>query len=163
LESVLSLRIALYEPDIPQNTGTILRMAACLGVNVDVIGPCGFVWGGKQMRRAGMDYLDDVNVVHHLSWETFQTIYLEKRTVLLTTKTKSLYTDFKFHKNDILIMGSESSGVPNSIHENVNARVKIPLKDGLRSFNLAIASAIVLGEALRQLKSFPLSNSLELK
>ena len=159
----MGLRIALYEPDIPQNTGSVLRTAACLGISVDVIGPCGFVWGGRQMRRAGMDYLDAVNVNRHLSWEAFQKVYNDKRTVLLTTKTQFLYTNFEFQETDILIVGSESSGVPKIIHHDVNAKVKIPLKRGLRSFNLAIASAIVLGEALRQLKSFPLSNSLELK
>jgi len=150
-----SLRIALYEPDIPQNTGTILRMAACLGLPVEIIEPCGFVWGGKHMRRAGMDYLDHVIVTRHLNWAAFQEDLPGHRRLLLTTKTDQVYTAFTFQPGDILILGRESAGVPDCVHGDVDAQLTIPLKPGLRSFNLAVASAMVAGEALRQLGGFP--------
>jgi len=149
------LRIALYEPDIPQNTGTILRMAACLGLAVDIIEPCGFVWGSKQMRRSGMDYLDQVDVTRHLNWHAFQASRSGQRRVLLTTRAADIYTAFNFKSGDILLLGRESAGVPTEIHSVVDARLTIPLKPGLRSFNLAAAAAMVAGEALRQLDAFP--------
>jgi len=150
-----ALRIALYEPDIPQNTGTVLRMAACLGVAVDVIEPCGFVWGGKHMRRAGMDYLDAADITHHVTWQAFQESHVRARRILLTTKSDTAYTAFSFEAGDILILGRESAGVPDDVHEAADARLTIPLKPPLRSFNLAIASAMVVGEALRQIDGFP--------
>jgi len=149
------LHVALYEPDIPQNTGTVLRMAACLGIPVEVIEPCGFVWGGKHMRRSGMDYLDHVDVTRHLNWAAFQSGLAGQRRVLLSTKAEQPYTVFGFHPGDVLILGRESAGVPDEVHDAVDARVTIPLKPGLRSFNLAIAAAMVAGEALRQLNAFP--------
>jgi len=149
------LHIALYEPDIPQNTGTVLRMAACLGLPVEVIEPCGFVWGGKHMRRSGMDYLDHVDVTRHLNWDTFEGNLPDQRRILLSTKADQVYTEFDFHEGDILILGRESAGVPEDVHDAVDARVTIPLKPGLRSFNLAIAAAMVVSEALRQLNAFP--------
>jgi tRNA (cytidine/uridine-2'-O-)-methyltransferase len=152
---VPSLHIALYEPDIPQNTGTVLRMAACLGVPVEVIEPCGFVWGGKHMRRSAMDYIDHVDVTRHLNWAAFQDSLPGQRRVLLTTKTDQDYTKFEFEAGDILILGRESAGVPESVHDSVDARLTIPLKPPLRSFNLAAAAAMVTGEALRQLDGFP--------
>lgn len=151
----LPLHIALYEPDIPQNTGTVLRMAACLGLPVEIIEPCGFIWGGKHMRRAGMDYLDNVEVTRHMNWATFQGSLPGQRRVLLTTKTDQAYTDFKFQSGDILMLGRESAGVPDAVHAAVDARLTIPLKPPLRSFNLAAAAAMVSGEALRQLDGFP--------
>jgi len=150
-----SLHIALYEPDIPQNTGTVLRMAACLGLPVEVIEPCGFIWGGKHMRRSGMDYLDHVIVTRHLNWEAFGVSLAEQRRVLLSTRAELTYTEFDFQVGDILVLGRESAGVPEDVHDAVDARVTIPLKPGLRSFNLAVAAAMVAGEALRQLDAFP--------
>ena len=149
-----SLHIALYEPDIPQNTGTVLRMAACLGISVEVIEPCGFVWGGKHMRRSGMDYLNHVSVTRHLNWAAFQDKLPGQRRVLLSTKAPQTYTEFGFQAGDILILGRESAGVPDAVHDAVDARLTIPLKPGLRSFNLAVAAAMVAGEALRQLGAF---------
>jgi len=149
------IHIALYEPDIPQNTGTVLRMAACLGLPVEVIEPCGFVWGGKHMRRSSMDYLEHVEVTRHLNWAAFQKGLAGQRRVLLSTKAEQAYTAFDFHPGDILILGRESAGVPERVHDAVDARVTIPLKPGLRSFNLAIAAAMVVSEALRQLDAFP--------
>jgi tRNA (cytidine/uridine-2'-O-)-methyltransferase len=149
------VRLALFEPDIPQNTGTLLRLAACLGVSVDVVEPCGFVWGGKHMRRSGMDYLEQVEVIHHLNWQTFSAAKTTTRRVLLTTKSAYPFTEFEFKNGDTLLLGSESSGVPDHIHNCVEARVTVPMREGLRSLNLATAAAMVLGEALRQLDAFP--------
>jgi tRNA (cytidine/uridine-2'-O-)-methyltransferase len=158
-----ALHIALFEPDIPQNTGTVLRTAACLGVPVEVIEPCGFVWGGKHMRRSAMDYLDQVTITRHLDWAAFQQNLGGQRRVLLTTKTEQVYTAFTFQPGDILVLGRESAGVPQSVHDAVDARVTIPLKPGLRSFNLAVAAAMVVGEALRQLDGFPVHQPEEME
>lgn len=148
-------RLALFEPDIPQNTGTLLRLAACLGVGVDVIEPCGFVWGGKHMRRAGMDYLAQVDVVRHVNWPTFTESTSGARKVLLTTKSSAPYTEFEFKPDDILLLGSESAGVPDHVHEQADARITVPMRADHRSLNLATAAAMVLGETLRQLHAFP--------
>jgi len=153
------VRLGLYEPDIPQNTGTLLRLAVCLGVPVDVIEPCGFVWGGKHMRRAGMDYLDHVDLSRHVNWQAFQGSVAGGRTVLLTTKTTNSYVDFAFKRDDILLLGSESAGVPSHVHDQVDARITIPMRPDQRSLNLATAAAMVLGEALRQLDAFPKGHS----
>ena len=150
-----SVRLALFEPDIPQNTGTLLRLAACLGVSVDVVEPCGFVWGGKHMRRAGMDYLEHVEVIRHVNWQTFSVATTTTRRVLLTTKSASPFTEFEFKNGDSLLLGSESMGVPEFVHNSVEARITVPMREGLRSLNLATAAAMVLGEALRQLDAFP--------
>lgn len=149
------MKIALYEPDIPQNTGTILRTAACLGAGVDVIEPCGFVFSDKQLKRSGMDYLDMVDVVRHNDWAAFQALRQGQeghRVVLLTTKAATPYTDFCFAPGDILLLGSESRGVPDAVHDAADARVTIPMAPGARSLNVAISCAMVLGEALRQLQ-----------
>ena len=146
-----SLRIALYQPDIPQNAGTVLRTAACLGLAVDVIEPCGFLWDDRKLRRSGMDYLDQVEVVRHHTWTAFLSAYdSSRRRVLLTTRAATPYTTFAFRPDDILLLGRESAGVPDDIHDAVNARVTIPLRAGLRSLNMAVAAAMVVGEALRQ-------------
>lgn len=150
-----TLRLGLYQPDIPQNTGTLLRLAVCLDVAVDIIEPCGFVWGGKHMRRAGMDYLDHVDLIRHVNWQAFRRANAAGRTVLLTTKAASSYVDFAFQAGDTLLLGSESAGVPSDVHEQVDARVTIPMRPDQRSLNLATAAAMVLGEALRQLDAFP--------
>ena len=144
------MRIALYQPDIPQNTGTILRMAACFGLPVDIIEPCGFVWKDKQMRRAGMDYLENVDVTRHIAWETFKEVYKDKRIVLMTTHGSVPHTDFQFDKDDILLFGRESAGVPEEVHNNVNARIRIPMCPKERSINLAMSCAIAVSEAMRQ-------------
>ncbi len=150
-----TVRLGLYEPDIPQNTGTLLRLAACLGVPVDVVEPCGFVWGGKHMRRAGMDYLEHASVTRHVNWDTFQQAQNGGRIVLLTTKAAVPYASFSFREGDVLLLGSESAGVPPHVHEQVDSRVIIPMRPDQRSLNLATAAAMVLGEALRQLDAFP--------
>jgi tRNA (cytidine/uridine-2'-O-)-methyltransferase len=148
------LRLALFEPDIPQNAGSLIRLGACLGVPVDIIEPCGFVFGGKRMRRAGMDYLERAELVRHVSWEAYL-VTVRGRIVLLTTKTETAYTDFAFAPDDSLLLGRESAGVPEAVHGRADARLRIPMKSGLRSINVAQAGAMVLGEALRQTGLFP--------
>lgn len=154
-------RLALFEPDIPQNTGTLLRLAACLGVSVDIIEPCGFVWGSKHMRRAGMDYLDTVDLTRHVNWSTFSGATAPNRRVLLTTKSELPYTEFSFAPGDVLLLGRESAGVPDRVHAEVEAHVTVPMRTGQRSLNLATAAAMVLGEALRQLDAFPKKRQLD--
>ena len=151
------MRLALYQPDIPQNTGAIMRLAACLEVGMDIIEPCGFVWSDKHMRRAAMDYLDQVRLVRHASWNSFLTSRESGsgRLVLLTTKGSILHTQMAFRSDDCLLLGRESAGVPAEIHEIVDAQIRIPMAPGLRSINVAMAAAIVLGEALRQTEGFP--------
>lgn len=151
------LRLALYQPDIPQNTGTILRMAACLGVGVDVIMPAGFDMTDRSLRRAGLDYLDHVDLVRHADWEAFRGIVKApaRRLVLLTTKADAAHTEFRFGPGDTLMLGRESAGVPDTVRAAVDARVRIPMREGLRSLNIAVAAALVLGEALRQTGQFP--------
>ena len=148
------MRIALYQPDIPQNTGTILRMAVCFGLPVDIIEPCGFIWNSKELKRAGMDYLDKVDVTRHMAWETFLQANQGKRLVLLTTKASVPYTDFKFQEDDILLFGRESAGVPDNVHNTVNARIRIPMKPDERSLNLALSCAMATSEAMRQVGLF---------
>ena len=148
------MRIALYQPDIPQNTGTILRMAVCFGLPVDIIEPCGFIWNSKELKRAGMDYLDKADVTRHMAWETFLQANQGKRLVLLTTKASVPYTDFKFQKDDILLFGRESAGVPDNVHNTVNARIRIPMKPDERSLNLALSCAMATTEAMRQVGLF---------
>jgi tRNA (cytidine/uridine-2'-O-)-methyltransferase len=152
-----ALRLALFEPDIPQNTGAILRLAACLGAGVDVIGPCGFVWSDRRLRRAGMDYLDQVDLRRHDSWAAYAEARRSSggRLVLLTTAGDVAYTDFAFTDGDTLLLGRESGGVPDIVHTAADARLVVPMRPGLRSLNVALAAAIVLGEALRQLDALP--------
>jgi len=150
------MKIALFEPDIAQNTGTLVRTAACLGVGLEIIEPCGFVFSDKHLKRAGMDYLDMVAVLRHADWAAFEALRRTpqgRRVVLLTTKAATPYTDFAFHPDDVLLLGSESRGVPESVHDSADARVTIPMAPGARSLNVAIAGAMVLGEALRQTRS----------
>ena len=151
------MRLALYEPDIPQNTGTLLRMAACLGVAVDVIEPCGFIFDDRRLRRAAMDYLAHVEIRRHISWRAFQEVQGESagRLVLLTSASAVPYTAFRFHGDDTLLVGRESAGAPQSVHDAANARVRVPMAPGLRSLNVAIAAAMVLGQALCQTDGFP--------
>jgi len=148
------MRLALYEPDIPQNCGTILRLGACLGVAVDIIEPCGFLWDDKRLRRAGMDYLAGADIARHDSWADFER-QRRGRLLLLTTKGSSSHLDIAFETDDILLLGRESAGVPESVHQAADHRLRIPLRPGLRSINVALAAAMVLGEALRQTRGFP--------
>jgi tRNA (cytidine/uridine-2'-O-)-methyltransferase len=157
MESADMIRLALYEPDIPQNTGTMLRMAACLGVPVDIIEPAGFPVSDYAFRRAGMDYLDHVDITRHVSFAAFeeQRRAAGRRLLLLTTKASIPHLSAGFLRHDTLLMGRESVGVPDHIHEKADLRLRIPMKAGLRSFNVAISAALVIGEALRQLDAFP--------
>ena len=152
------LRLALYEPDIPQNTSAILRTCACLGVAAEIIGPAGFVINDAKAKRAGMDYLSFVMLTKHDDWDTFQQAYSGNRRVLLTTQSNVPFTAFQFLAGDILILGRETKGVPGRVHAAVDARLLVPMEKDMRSFNVATSAAIVLGEALRQLDAFPKVN-----
>lgn len=149
------MRLALYQPDIAQNTGTILRLAACLGVAVDVIGPAGFDMSDRTLKRAALDYLAHVDLTRHESFEAFMTSRIAGRLVLLTSHGAEPHYDFKFRADDTLLLGRESAGVPDSVHASADARVRVPMREGLRSLNIAVAAALVLGEALRQTGGFP--------
>jgi len=151
------IRLALFEPDIPQNTGTILRLGACFGTPVDIIEPAGFPWSERHFRRAGMDYLDHVDLVRHVSFAQFtKTIRSEgRRLVLATTKAALPYSDFAYSGDDTLLFGRESRGVPDEVHAAADSRVLIPMRPGLRSMNVAVAAAIVLSEGLRQTGGLP--------
>ncbi|SIQ21895.1 tRNA (cytidine/uridine-2'-O-)-methyltransferase [Rhizobium sp. RU35A] len=148
-----TLRIALYQPDIPGNTGTILRLAACLGLQVDIIEPAGFVLSDKNLRRAGMDYLASVTMTRHVNWQQFEDWRRAegRRLVLASTRAAERYTDFRFADGDILLFGRESAGVPDSVHETADHRVIIPMVDGQRSINVAVSAAMIAGEAMRQI------------
>lgn len=147
-----NISLALFEPDIPQNTGSIMRLCACLGVSMHIIEPCGFVLDAKEIRRVAMDYGQQVVITRHISWNDF----LEKRAenyisrlVLLSTKANGFYTDFSFQAGDCLLLGRESSGVPEFVSREADAAVKIKMHGVCRSLNVALAAAMVLGEALR--------------
>jgi tRNA (cytidine/uridine-2'-O-)-methyltransferase len=150
------MRIALYEPDIAQNAGTILRLCACLGVEAHIIEPAGFPTTDRAFRRAGMDYLDQVAIVRHASWQAFAAWRKANsvRLVLLTTRASVSYLDHAYRANDILLFGRESAGVPEQVHQDADARLAIPMRPGLRSLNVAVACAMVVGEALRQTNGF---------
>lgn len=152
------MRIALYQPDIPQNTGTILRLAACLNVEVDIIGPAGFDYSDRSLRRAGLDYLDHVQIARHQSWNTFletrQQAELASRLVLMTTKGTNRHLDFQFDATDTLLFGRESAGVPDHVAAASDHKLRIPLNGDLRSLNVAMSVAITVGEALRQTDGF---------
>ncbi|NLR96741.1 tRNA (cytidine(34)-2'-O)-methyltransferase [Rhizobium sp. P38BS-XIX] len=151
------LRIALYQPDIPGNTGTILRLAACLGLGVDIIEPAGFDISDRNLKRAGMDYLSAVTLTRHVNWERFETWRLEsgRRLVLASTKAAQPYTDFIFRADDILLFGRESAGVPDHVHDRADSRILIPMVEGQRSINVAMSAAMISGEALRQTQWSP--------
>jgi tRNA (cytidine/uridine-2'-O-)-methyltransferase len=146
------MRLALYQPDIAQNTGTILRLAACLGVGVDVIAPTGFDMSDRALRRAGLDYLAHVEIVRRAGFAEFEEARGRSgsRLILVTTRADTPYTCFAFQPGDILLLGRESAGVPDTVHGAADARLRIPMRPGLRSLNVAVAAAMVLGEALRQ-------------
>jgi len=150
-------RLGLYQPDIPQNTGTMLRLAACLGVAVDIVEPAGFDVSDRNLRRAGLDYLERATIARHASFRAFEAWRAGSggRLVLATTKGATAYTDFAFRPDDIVLMGRESAGVPEEVHAAADARVVVPMRPGLRSLNVAVAAAMILGEALRQTGTFP--------
>ena len=149
------MRIALYEPDIPQNTGTILRLAACLGIDAHLIEPAGFPTTDRAFRRAGMDYLDQVKLMRHACWTSFEAWRktVGARLILFTTRAKLGYFDHAFRADDVLLFGRESAGVPEAVHAAADARLVIPMRSGMRSLNVALAAAIAAGEALRQTRS----------
>ena len=148
------MRIALFEPDIPQNAGNIFRLGACLGIPIDIIEPAGFVIDDKRLKRASMDYYDYLDLTKHVSWEKFYE-WSKKNSfqlILLTTKSQKSYYDYKFQPKDIILFGRESAGVPDYVHDIVNERLKIPMVKGPRSINLSSSVSIVAGEMTRQLK-----------
>jgi tRNA (cytidine/uridine-2'-O-)-methyltransferase len=149
------MQIALFQPDIPQNTGTILRLCACLGVAAHIIEPAGFPVSDRHFRRAGMDYLDHVTITRHDSWSKFDQWRNDGgyRLILFTTKGASSYLDHRYGEGDILLFGRESAGVPDDVVTAADARLVIPIRPGLRSLNVAMAAAMALGEALRQTSS----------
>jgi tRNA (cytidine/uridine-2'-O-)-methyltransferase len=151
------IRLALYQPDIPQNTGTMLRMAACLGLSVEIVEPAGFDVSDRNLRRAGLDYLDHVKITRHLSWRKFEEwrAGAAARLVLATTRGDTAYTEFAFLPGDVILLGRESAGVPEEVHGAADARILIPMRPGLRSLNIAVSAAMIVGEALRQTESFP--------
>lgn len=151
------INLALFEPDIPQNCGTILRLCACLGVCTDIIEPCGFVLSDARLKRAGLDYISHAHYVRHRNFSEFRSSRTG-RIILLTTKATQAYTDFNFLSNDSLLFGSESRGVPDEIHDAVDARLCVPLAPEMRSLNVAVCAGLVLGEALRQTGGFPGQN-----
>jgi tRNA (cytidine/uridine-2'-O-)-methyltransferase len=146
------MRIALYEPDIPQNTGTILRLTACLGLQAHIIEPTGFPNSDRAFRRAGMDYLDKVALTRHVSWAAFDAWRRAERLrlILFTTAAGRSYLDHAFRPEDVLLFGRETSGAPAAVHDAADVRLKIPMREGLRSLNVAVAAAMVAGEAIRQ-------------
>jgi tRNA (cytidine/uridine-2'-O-)-methyltransferase len=153
----MTMHVALYEPDIPQNTGTVLRLCACLGLTAHIIEPAGFPTSDRAFRRAGMDYLDAVAIKRHGSWRDFDAWRRRERLrlVLFTTAATSSYLDYGFEPDDILLFGRESAGVPQEVHAAADARLVIPLRPGLRSLNVAVAIAMAAGEALRQTGGMP--------
>ena len=148
------MKIALFEPDIPQNTGNIFRLAACLGIEVDIIEPTGYIFDDKRFKRASMDYMNHIQYKRHLNWNAFYNWSKENnfRLILLTTKSKKKYTDYQFQHNNILLFGRESAGVPQEVHNSVDEQLTIPMVKNLRSINVSSSVAIVTGEACRQLK-----------
>ncbi len=149
------MRLVLFEPDIPQNTGAMMRLAACLGVGVDLIEPCGFVLDDRRMRRAVMDYFESLDLVRHHSWDAYRKSIGSQRLILLSTQASTHHTDFAFRHDDHLMVGRESAGVPDSVRDAADAAIVIRLVPPARSLNVALAAAMVLGEALRQTKYMP--------
>jgi tRNA (cytidine/uridine-2'-O-)-methyltransferase len=153
--------LALFQPEIPQNAGAMLRLCACLGVELHVVEPAGFDMSDRALRRAGMDYVAQARLIRHLAWDDFEVARRKtgRRLLLLTTRAPMPYADFAFAAGDILLVGRESAGVPDAVHAAADARLMIPMVAGLRSLNVATAAAMVLGEALRQTATFPAAQS----
>ena len=150
--TILRPKIALYEPDIPQNTAAIIRTCACLGAKLEIIEPCGFHLSDKRFKRVVMDYMDWNKINIYQSSDKFFEAKKNQRIVLMTTKASVSYTEFKFEKNDTILFGRESAGVPESVHQLINDRLKIPMSEDTRSLNIASSVAIILAESLRQTK-----------
>jgi tRNA (cytidine/uridine-2'-O-)-methyltransferase len=144
------IEIALYQPDIAQNAATTVRLAACLGLRVHIIEPAGFAWNSRDFRRAGMDYVGLADIVRQPDWHAFLQSVKDRRLVLATTSAGQTYADFRFHPDDILLFGRESSGVPDTVRDQVPCHIKVPMQPGARSLNVAIAAAMITGEAMRQ-------------
>jgi len=148
------IRLVLFQPDIPQNAGAMMRLAACMGISLDLVEPCGFPLSDQRMKRAGMDYVDRLDLVRHTSWAEFLKVP-GGRLVLLTTAGETSHADFAFRPDDRIVMGRESAGVPPDVHDAADARIRIPMRPGLRSINVAQAAAIAVAEALRQTGQLP--------
>lgn len=153
--------IALYQPDIPQNTGAILRFAACLGLSVEIVEPAGFDLSDRGLKRAGMDYLGHATLRRHVSFAAFEAEARAagRRIVLFTTQAAAPHLDFAYRPDDVLLFGRESAGVPEAVHGAADARLRVPMRPGLRSLNLAMTVALVAGEALRQTNGFPAADA----
>ncbi|MDP9136700.1 MAG: tRNA (cytidine(34)-2'-O)-methyltransferase [Pseudomonadota bacterium] len=149
------ISVALFQPDIAPNVGAILRLAACLDVAVHIIDPAGFPWSEKSLRRAGLDYMEQARIFRHANFAGFRAAIERRRLVLLSTKAKATYTQFRFATGDVLLFGRETAGVPDAVHGAADARLTIPMRRGMRSLNVALACAMVAGEALRQTGAFP--------
>lgn len=149
------ISLAMYQPDMPQNVGAMMRLCACLNVPLHIAEPCGFIWKEKEFKRAGMDYTTMVSCTRHTSWDALRHALAGRRFVLLTTKASVPMTEFEFRPGDILVTGRESAGVPQDVHESIPHRIRIPMHGDARSLNVVNAAAIVLGEALRQTGGFP--------
>jgi tRNA (cytidine/uridine-2'-O-)-methyltransferase len=149
------MRIALYQPDIAGNVGAVLRTAACLAVPCDIIEPCGFAFSERALKRSGMDYATQAQVHRHADWASFLASLNEERIVLMSSKASTPLPHFKFRPDDVILMGSESSGAPVDVHERADARVYIPMAAGFRSLNISVSAGIALAEGLRQTQQFP--------
>ena len=145
-------KIALFEPDIPQNTAAIIRTCSCLGAKLEIIEPCGFLFSDKRFKRVVMDYMDEKEIKFYQSFDRFIESKKNQRIILMTTKSSVSYTNFKFDKNDTILFGRESAGVPEKVHESIKYRLKIPMKNNMRSLNVATSVAIILAESLKQTK-----------
>ncbi len=150
------IELALYQPDIPQNTGTLMRLCACLDMRLHLIEPLGFVFNEHKMRRAGMDYLEHVEYIRHMNFDAFMRHAKnhQQRIILSTTKADISFYDYEFQQGDIILMGSESSGAPEHVHETVDGRITIPMERQMRSLNMAISASMILTEAMRQVKNY---------
>ncbi len=146
-----TINIALYQPDIPQNTAAIIRICSCLGINLEIIKPCGYFFDKKKLDRIYLDYLENCNLIFHESYDDFLLTKKKMRLILLTTKSNKSYTKFNYNENDTLLFGKESSGVPSFIHDNIEHKLTIPMNKKVRSLNIASSVAIVASEALRQI------------
>lgn len=149
------MRLVLYQPDIPQNAGTLLRLAACMDVGVDIVEPCGFLFSDRHFRRAGLDYLPEAALIRHRSWAAYCDARSAGRLIALSTHAETSYAGFRFRPDDALLLGQESIGLPSEVEAAADARLRIPMRAGLRSLNVAVAAAMVLGEALRQTDGWP--------
>ena len=146
------ISIAMYQPDIPQNMGAMMRLCACMDVSLEIIEPCGFPWNDKKISKSAMDYLSAVKITRHTDWDAFLQAMDARRIILMTTKGAALHYDFEFKAGDVLLAGRESAGVPDEVHTRADARVVIPMENGQRSLNIVNATSMILGEALRQTK-----------